>query len=320
VLGGGGGAYAARLAGRLTVRLGTVGGLPGLWRYIAMRADALFGSHGYNVTFQTYPTEAALRAAYLAGQLDAIDTLVPTVALLREAGSDARFFLATGWLHQSYPFVARAANPARGLNNLGSQPIASYPLDDPVMGYWLGLAPAALGIDLRRLNLVPSQRPDLALLYGDAASACFATNQWELLAGDPTFRRLADLQTAWSALSGATRPLVLRGYVASAAFLARHADFARDFVASHRAALRVYQQDRNAFLNVVANFPDGPTLGPSLSQIQATALGYDGVAPDRVTIGAADLGDYRRLLPLMVQAGFLRTLPDVATLFQTIAV
>ncbi|HEX5417182.1 MAG TPA: hypothetical protein VFZ25_16070 [Chloroflexota bacterium] len=315
LLGGGGAVYAWRTAPTLSVRLGTVGSTSGLWRYTAQRREGLFASRGYAVSFQSFASEAALRAAFLANQLDLIESPVPTVALLRAAGSPVQFFLPTAWTHQSFPFVVRSGSPARSLRDLIGQPVASYPLDDPTMAYWLALAPAVLGIDPRQLALQPSAAPSLRLFDPAVAGACLPTDRWWILAADPGVRAVADLQSAWRVLSGSVRPLVLRGYLAREEFLQRHPAFVSDFVAAHRTALAAYWQDRGAFLNVVAGFHDGPTLSPALSQVQATALGYDDVTTDRLTLSDDDVQGYTRLFPLMAQHGFVQAAPDVGTLF-----
>jgi len=315
LFGGGGSLYALRTGLETKVRLGTVGGMPGLWRYLARRSDRLFESQGFAVSYQSFGDEPSLRAAFLNDQLDLIDSLVPTAALLRQAGSPAQLFQPTAWAHQSYPFVVRSDSAARSLPDLVGQPVASYPLDHPAMAYWLALAPAALGTDPRQLALLPGPAPDLRLFESAVAGACLPTDRWEILAADPAVRAVADLQSAWRAFSGGDRPLLLGGYIARADFLQRHPDFVRAFRAGHQIALAAYRQHRADFLNLVAGFHDGPTLSPTLSQVQATALGYDDVAPDRLILSDADVQDYARLFPLMAQQGFLRAAPDVNALF-----
>jgi ABC-type nitrate/sulfonate/bicarbonate transport system substrate-binding protein len=306
-----------------TIRLGIAPGSQTLWRYVAQRKDDLLGSLGYNVSFAAYPDEATLRKAFVDGQLEIIASLVPTVGSLSLDGIKAQLFLPIAWLHEGYPFVVPGDSSIVGLKNLPGRRIATYPLTHPGMAYWEALLLAGAQVNLAGLHPSETLSPDLALLQKTVDAACMGGAQWASLGSRGGYRKLADLQTAWSAVSGSKRVLLYGGYIARADFLQQQAKFVADFTRVNLQAFQAYKSGPSPFLQVTAAYQDNaaPQMTVGDNQNQATYLGYDDVDSTRMTISQEDIADYGRLFGLMTDAGYFRApISDVSSLFYRSAV
>jgi ABC-type nitrate/sulfonate/bicarbonate transport system substrate-binding protein len=308
--------YRVVVGSKRGARLGIAPGSQTLWRYVAQRKDEFFGPLGDDVAFETYPDENALRSAFVSDTIQVMASLVPTVASLADAGVAAQLFLPIAWLKEGYPFVVPVDSPIHTLADLLGRRIATYPIDHPGMAYWLALSLATANLNLLSLNPTESLSPDALLQQHAVDAACMGGAQWAALQRNQSYRKVADLETAWRLVSGSARLLIFGGYIARRELIQQQPELIGDLMKVHVQALRAYKQERASFLKTTSDYAGGPVMQDSDNQAQATYLGYDDVDVDRMTIGDQDVQDYQRLFGLMAQGGYLRAAPrDVGSLF-----
>ena len=189
--------YNAISSQKTTIRLGIAPGSQTMWRYLAQRRVELFGPTRYDPTFSNFPDESALRAAFVAGEIDVIASLVPTVATLAEGGIAAQLFLPMAWLHEGFPFIVPAQSSITDLAGLRGRKVAVYPLDHPGMAYWHALALATANLPLRALNIIETLTPNGLLIDKKVEAGSLSGSQWAALQADTGFRKLTDLQSTW---------------------------------------------------------------------------------------------------------------------------
>jgi ABC-type nitrate/sulfonate/bicarbonate transport system substrate-binding protein len=318
--------YRAAVGHRPSIRLGIAPGTQTLWRYVAKRQDELFGATKYDLTFLNFSDESALRTSFVQGQIDVMASLVPTVAMLADAGIAAKLFVPTAWLHEGFPFVVPDGSSISDLASLRGRRIAMFPLDHPGIGYWHALILATAQIPLATLRPIETLSPDVSLVQKQVDAACLSGVQWAALQRQTGYHKLTDLQATWSKYSGSQRQLIFGGLIARRQFLDANPEFVDLMVKTHADALQAYKTDRPGFLAVTAAYgaPGAaatpiqansgesriPEMTVEQNQSQATYLGFDDVGVDRIVIGDDDVADYGRLFALMAQSGFLKAPPS----------
>jgi ABC-type nitrate/sulfonate/bicarbonate transport system substrate-binding protein len=315
---------AGLLAGCDAIRFGETGGRirlavsPGnqtLWRFLEAHRDDIFRPKGHLVDFFDVPTEEDLRSGFDGSKYDAIATLVPAVAQLAEAGQPVRFFLPLAWLREGYPLVVPEKSPIKAVGDVVGKRVSTFPLEHPGFAYWRAFLLKHYGLRGEQISTVQALSPEADLVDGKADAAFVSGNGWAALQAGG-FRKVADLQGEFKWLTGADRLPVFAGFIARSSWIDGHAKFVADLTAAARQGLEQYKNDKNGFLDVVTNDPNGISASREENEAVATYLGYDAVGPERVALTQADADDFGRFFPLMADAGVLNTPPrDAGALF-----
>lgn len=302
----------------LEVRMGIVGGSQPLWRYVAQERDKLLTPSGYLVSFRAYPSESALKDAFLNSEVEVMATLPPQLPALAQAGVQAQYFLPISWLKEGYPIVVPNESAIRSPADLPGARLSTFPSDHPGLAYWQGFIQENYGFRLAdKASLIVSQNPEAALLNGQADAATADSVAWGQLKGQGKYRAVSDLATEWAKLSGSSRPLLYGGYVARKEWLERNQRFVEHFIQVNYGALQAYRQDQQAFLDTAASYSeaDVPAMPADLLQAVADYLGMAQVPPERAYVTEADVADYDRLFQLLAKTGYLKEAPPASSFF-----
>ncbi len=286
------------------VRLGIAGGSQTLWRYLAISGDAFLGQSGYQTEFRTYPTEAEAAAALQSREIDVLASVISALPEVRQASGDIRFFLPIAWLEEGFPIMVPGDSPLQSVADLAGQPVAIYPERHPATLFWRTLVQANYGQDLLsawRVNASPS--PESVLDVRSTVAGMVASTSIQAFESQG-YRQLSNLSREWEKQRTSDRLMIFGGYMASAAFLRNYRPFVRAFVQANQDALRRYQQEQLAFLEIVSRPQEGlPAIPLAENQAIARYLGLGAVAPERMRLDQVDVQDASRLLDLMRAAG-----------------
>ncbi len=290
-----------------------------MWRYLAVKSDELFAGKSYQLQFQAFVDETALREAFTGGQVDIIASLVPTVALLALQGLDVQFFLPIAWVREGYPLVARDSAHITHLTDLRGKKVALYPSDHPGTAYWRAVLLSSYKMRTEDLDVQYTLAPDALLTSGQVDVAMLGSVQWTRIQPASNYVKITDLQTEWAKISVSNRMLMFGGYIAHRSFLDSKEQFVRDFARAHIDAFQLYRSNKRAVLEAVSSEEAGPTVSYAENEAIARYLGYEDVDPTRVLIDDQDIADYNRLFGMMAEAGFLASNPsDAARLFRKV--
>lgn len=301
---------AASCGGPLSVRMGIVSGSQTLWRYVAHKKDELLKPKGYQVEFQIFPDETALRAAYVDNRIDVIATMLPAIAALAEAGAPVQFFLPIAWLRQGYLFIVPKASPVTGMAHLIGRRVAVYSLDNSSTAYWRAFLPKNYGLRIEQLTLVESSAPAILLEQGQVEAAMVGSNEWSVLRPTEKYRKVSDLYDEWQKASGSSYLLMYAGYGARPDFVQKNSRFIEDFIRINYEALQEYKANKSVVLDVVTAELMGPPFTEEQNEFIAWYLGYDDVPAERIYISQQDLQDYEKVWVWLADAGYLRAVPS----------
>lgn len=304
---------------KLEVRMGIVGGSQPLWRYVAQQREQVLAPSGYLVSFAAYPSEAALKDAFLTKEVDVMATLPPQLPALSQGGTEVQYFLPIAWLKEGYPIIVPAESAIRNPADLAGAKLSTFPSDHPGLAYWQAFIQENYGFRLAdKTSLIMGQNPEAALLRGEADAATMDSVAWGQLKAQGTFRAVSDLATEWTKASGSSRPLLYGGYVARKEWVEGNRRFADDFIQANYKALQAYQKDQRAFLETAAAYTDAnvPPMDVGVLQSVASYLGMAQVPPERAFITAEDVADFDRFFQLLVKSGYLKpNLPPASSFF-----
>ena len=299
--------------------MGIVGGSQPLWRYVAQQKEKLLAPTGYLVSFTAYPSESALKDAFLNKEVDVMATLPPQLPALAQNGVEVQYFLPIAWLKEGYPIVVPVESAIRSPADLAGAKLSTFPSDHPGVAYWQAFIQENYGFRLPdKTSLIVSQNPENALVNGEAEAATVDSVAWGQLKGQGRYRAVSDLATEWAKLSGSSRPLVYGGYVGRKEWVQLNGRFVDDFIRANYQALQAYKADQRAFLETAASYSGQNTPAMSAEVLESVAgyLGMSQVAPERAYVTEADLADHDRLFQLLARSGHIRgNAPPASSLF-----
>jgi ABC-type nitrate/sulfonate/bicarbonate transport system substrate-binding protein len=312
----------ARRAGaaRPKARLGITAGTQTIWRYLAARKAALLeGPLGYDLEFRIFPSDAAMRTVFLAGDLEGFTTLIPEAPALVEQKVDVQFFLPIAWVRETGVFVVRKESGIKTLAEAKGRKIATSPLRQAGLAYFRAFVLANHGFKLEEhLDLLQVNTPDVPLEAGQTEGAYISSVHWARLKDSGKYVKLTSLGEEWARISKSPRPLAFGGVLGRRKWIEEHRKLVDGLIEATKQAQRHFQQNRAEFLEIVRNYDaDGAIKKQTLEQAAFTAwtLGHEDVEPERVHLTSQDVEDFRLVFALLEKAGYLKAASPPDSLF-----
>lgn len=299
--------------------MGIVQGSQPLWRYVAQQKDQLLAPSGYQVSFASYPSESALKDAFVKNEVDVIATLPPQLPMLAQAGLNVQYFSPIAWLKEGYPIIVPNDSPIKTPADLDGEKLSTFPSDHPGFAYWQAFVQENYHFRLAdKTSLIIGLSPEAKLFSGDADAATVDSVVWGQLKTQGQFRVVSDLATEWARLSGSSRSLLYGGYVARQDWIQKNPKFVEDLISANFRALQAYKKDPKAFMDVAAAYSDAnaPQIPADILQAVGDYLGMSQVDAERVYVTDGDVADYDRVFQLLTKTGYLRgSVPAASSLF-----
>lgn len=307
-------------AARAKARLGITAGTQSLWRYLAARkGDLLEGPLGYDLEFKIFPSDAAMRTVFLAGDLDVFTTLIPEAAALVEQRVDVQFLCPIAWVRETGVFVVTRTSGITSLAETKGRTISTSPLRQAGLAYFRAFVLRNHGFKLEdHMRLIQNNTPDVPLEAGQADGAYISSVHWARLKDSGKYVKLTSLGEEWARISNNPRLLAFGGLIARRKWIDEHRKLVEGLILAGQEAQRHFQRSRAEFLEIARNYDaDGAIKRQTVEQAAFTAwsLGHEDVGPERVRLTQADVQDFRTVFALLETAGYLKAPPQIETLF-----
>jgi len=308
------------LAANHPVRLGITGGTQGLWRYMAVQKEHLLEKPlGRKFEFKIFPSDAGMRTTFLADDLDVFTTIVPEAPALIERKIDVQFLFPIAWVKEAAVLVFTKESGVKTIAEAKGRKIASIPLQNAGGAVFRALLLANYGIKIEEhTQLVGTPFPEVPLEAGQTDGAVVLSRQWSRLKENGKYVPITSMGEEWSKVKKSNRLLAYGGLIARRAWNTANKPVIEGLIAAAVKSMEHLKRNKAEFLEIARNYTaDGAIRPQPLPEVtfNTWSLGLDDVAPDRVRLTKDDADDYRVMFDLLEKAGYLKTPPNVETLF-----
>jgi ABC-type nitrate/sulfonate/bicarbonate transport system substrate-binding protein len=307
-------------AARPKARLGITGGTQPIWRYLAARkAELLEGPLGYDLEFRIFPSDAAMRTVFLAGDLEGFTTLIPEAGALTDQKVDVHFFLPIAWVRETGVLVVRKESGIGSLAETRSRKIATSPLRQAGLAYFRAFVLANHGFKIEEhMDLLQVNTPDVPLEAGQTDGAYISSVHWVRLKDSGKYVRLTSLGDEWARISKSQRLLAFGGVLGRRRWIEDNRRLVDGLIAAAREGQRHLQRNRAEFLEIVRSYDADGSIKkqtPEQAAFSVWSYGHDDVGPERAHLTRQDVEDFRLVFSLLEKAGYLKAAPAPETIF-----
>ncbi|MGH7320168.1 MAG: ABC transporter substrate-binding protein [Candidatus Rokuibacteriota bacterium] len=307
-------------AARPKARLGITGGTQPVWRYLAARkAELLEGPLGYDLEFRIFPSDAAMRIVFLAGDLEGFTTLIPEAPALIEQKVDVQFFLPIAWVRETGVFAVRRESGIKSLAEARGRKIATSPLRQAGLAYFRAFVLANHGFKLEEhMDLLQVNTPDVPLEAGQSDGAYISSVHWVRLKDSGKYVRITSLGDEWARISQSPRLLAFGGVLARRKWIEENRKLVEGLIGAAAEAQRHLGRNRAEFLEIVRNYDADGSIKkqtPEQAAFSIWSFGHEDVGPERVHLTRQDVEDFRLVFSLLEKSGYLKAPPPAETIF-----